>query len=100
MAAYAIGLLNIASTEWVKSYIKPTGETIAQYGGRYLARGGATELLEGALKLPSSVVVLEFPIMDQARAWYHGPEYAPLKTLRQSGSTLDFILVDGLPAKN
>jgi uncharacterized protein (DUF1330 family) len=54
------------------------------------------ERLEGEGKLPSVIVVLEFPTMAQARAWYNDPEYAPLIKLRQSGSDLDFILVEGL----
>lgn len=54
------------------------------------------ERLEGTGKLPSVVVVLEFPSMEQAKAWYHDPEYAPLITLRHTGADLDFILVEGL----
>jgi uncharacterized protein (DUF1330 family) len=54
------------------------------------------ERLEGEGTLPSTIVVLEFPTMAQAKAWYNDPEYAPLITLRQGGSTLDFILVEGL----
>ena len=54
------------------------------------------ERLEGDGKLPSTIVVLEFPSMEQAKAWYNDPEYAPMIALRQGGSTLDFILVEGL----
>ena len=54
------------------------------------------ERLEGTGPLPGVLVVLEFPSMEHARAWYHDPEYAPLITLRQTGSDLDFILVEGV----
>jgi uncharacterized protein (DUF1330 family) len=54
------------------------------------------ERLEGSGTLPSIIVVLEFPSMAQAKAWYNDPEYAPLITLRQTGSELDFILVEGI----
>ena len=54
------------------------------------------ETLEGGGSLPSAVVVLEFPSMDQARAWYQDPEYGLMVTLRQSGSDLDLVLVEGL----
>jgi uncharacterized protein (DUF1330 family) len=63
---------------------------------QYLVRGGAMERLEGTGPLPGVLVVLEFPSMEHARAWYHDPEYAPLITLRQTGSDLDFILVEGV----
>ena len=46
--------------------------------------------------LPSAIVILEFPSMAQAKAWYNDPAYAPLIKLRQSGSDLDFVLVEGL----
>jgi uncharacterized protein (DUF1330 family) len=99
MAAYAIGLLNMNDTAWLGSYLKPTAETIAKFGGRYLARGGKAEVLEGEFTLPGAVVMLEFPSMEQAKAWYGSSDYAPLKTLRQASSTLQFILVDGLPPR-
>jgi uncharacterized protein (DUF1330 family) len=54
------------------------------------------EQLEGDGPLPSVVVVLEFPSMQHARDWYNDPEYAPLIALRQTGSDLDFILVEGV----
>jgi uncharacterized protein (DUF1330 family) len=43
------------------------------------------------------VVMIEFPSMEDARAWYNEPEYAPLKKLRQTGAKLDLILVESLP---
>ena len=43
--------------------------------------------------MPSAIVVIEFPSMAAAKAWYSDPAYAPLIKLRQSGSDLDFILV-------
>lgn len=98
MPAYAIGLLTVSSTDWVKSYVKPTAETIAKFGGRYLARN-AGELVEGSMRLPDTVVVLEFPSLEQAKAWYGSADYAPLKSLRQAGSKTDFILVDGMKPK-
>jgi len=54
------------------------------------------ERLEGTGQLPSVIVVLEFPSMAQAKAWYNDPAYAPLIKLRQTGSDLDFVLVEGV----
>ena len=54
------------------------------------------ETLEGKAPLPTSYVILEFPSMDQAKAFYHDPAYAPFIALRQSGSDLEMVLVEGL----
>lgn len=96
MAAYAIGRLNMRNPSWVQEYGPKTAALVQKHGGKYLVRGGAMERLEGSGALPSVMVVLEFPSMEQAKAWYNDPEYAPLIVLRQSGSDLDFVLVEGL----
>jgi uncharacterized protein (DUF1330 family) len=69
---------------------------VKKHGGRYVVAGGKMERLEGHGDLPSAITVLEFPSMAQAKAWYHDPAYAPMIKLRQTGSDLDFVLVEGL----
>jgi uncharacterized protein (DUF1330 family) len=96
MAAYAIGRLDMRNPSWVQEYGPKTAALVAKYGGKYLVRSQTVERLEGTGKLPSVVVVLEFPSMEQARAWYNDPDYAPLIKLRQTGSDLDFVLVEGV----
>ena|SRR5438876_3571726 len=96
MAAYAIGRLDMRDPSWVQAYGPKTAALVEKYGGKYLVRGGAMERLEGFGTLPSVIVVLEFPSMEQARRWYNDPAYAPLIKLRQTGSDLDFVLVEGL----
>ena len=96
MAAYAIGRLQMRDPAWLQEYGAKTPALVAKHGGKYLVRGGGIERLEGTGTLPSVVVVLEFPSMAQARAWYNDPDYAPLIKLRQTGADLNFILVEGL----
>ena len=96
MAAYAIGRLQMRDASWLAEYGPKTAALVEKHGGTYRVRGGAMERLEGEGDLPSVIVVLEFPSMDQARAWYNDPEYAPLIALRQAGSELDFVLVEGV----
>jgi uncharacterized protein (DUF1330 family) len=69
--------------------------TIAQYGGRYLVRGGAAEQLEGDWQL-NQVVVLEFPSLEQAKRWYYSEEYRDLKALRFKTAKTNGILVEGV----
>ena len=96
MPAYMVGMLDIRDPSWLRDYRAKTEALIRQYGGRYLVRGGAMEVLEGDKPAPSAMVVVEFPSMEQARAWYNDPEYGPLIALRMTGADLDLILVEGL----
>jgi uncharacterized protein (DUF1330 family) len=71
------------------------GSSVAAYGGRYLVRGGATVALEGSWK-PSRLVILEFPSVEQARAWWTSSEYGPAKAIRQGCADTEMLLVEGL----
>lgn len=76
-------------------YAPPTRALVEKHGGRHLVVGGEMQQQEGDGPLPDSMVVLEFPTKEQALAWHNDPDYAPLIALRQSGSDLDFVLVEG-----
>ena len=67
---------------------------VQKHGGRFMARGGNVEALEGGW-VPKRIVVLEFPSMDAVRKWYRSPEYAPLIKLRQKASRGRLIAVEG-----
>jgi uncharacterized protein (DUF1330 family) len=70
--------------------------TIGMYGGRYLTRSGETGVLEGDW-VPKRFVVLEFPNLERARAWWSSPEYAEAKALRQAIATTRMVVTEGLP---
>ena len=95
MAAYLIAEVEITDPKAYEEYRKIVPGTIAQYGGRYLVRGGSVESKEGGWT-PSRVVVLEFASMDQARKWYHSPEYAPALAIRTRAGKSKVILVEGI----
>ncbi len=95
MACYFIGRLTMKDPSWIDEYVPGTQALVEKHGGRYLVSGGAMELCEGDLSLPDSTVVLEFPNKDAAMAWYKDPDYQPLIALRQSGSNLDLLFVEG-----
>jgi len=96
MAAYVIGRLQVRDASWLEKYRATVPSIVARHGGVYRARGGKMETLEGNAPLPSSFVILEFPTMDEARGFYRDPEYQPFIKLRQTGSDLDMVLVEGL----
>ena len=68
---------------------------MAAFGGRYVARAGRTEVLEGDWD-PKRFVILEFPRFDDAKAWWASEEYADAKALRRATATSRMILVEGV----
>ena len=95
MAAYVIAHVRVEDPELYEDYRSQVLATIEAHGGRFLVRGGKAELLEGT-RDPARVVVLEFPSYEKAKTWYESDEYGPLIEIRQSASTGDLILVDGV----
>lgn len=95
MKAYVIYLGDILDVARYELYKENVAPNIAAAGGKYLVRGGETELLEG--QLPASrTVILEFPSRQAALAWYHGEEYAHIKKLRDGAAQASIYVVDGL----
>ena len=94
MPAYLIADITIQKPDVFAEYRKLVPATVEKFGGRFLTRGGAHEVLEGDYR-PSRVVLIEFPDMAAAKAWYDSSDYKPLITLRQSASTGPLILVEG-----
>jgi len=97
MAAFLISDVAVRDAEALQTYRTRAAASLAQYGGRYLVRGGASEPLEGTWE-PRAIIVVEFPSIKQARAWYHSPEYASALEVRDDALSRDLILVDGISA--
>lgn len=94
MSAYVIAEVNVTDPKLYDEYRKLVPATVEKYGGRFAVRGGAVEAKEGGW-MPARIVVLEFPSMEKARAWYHSPEYAPALALRHKAANAKLILVEG-----
>jgi uncharacterized protein (DUF1330 family) len=95
MAAYMVVDLTVNDPEGFAQYREMVPPTIAAYGGRYLARGGAITPMEGGWD-PKRITVLEFPSVEQAKAWWDSPEYAEAKALRMRTAETRMIIVEGL----
>jgi uncharacterized protein (DUF1330 family) len=93
MAAYVVAEVEVTDPALYERYKPIAEETVRQYGGRFLVRGGAAEALEGAP--PKRIVVLEFPSLDAARSWYRSAEYAPGLEMRLQGARSRLVLVEG-----
>ena len=96
MVAYVINDMEVTDPQLLDEYKKLSPATVVQYGGRFLARGGQMETLEGT-RSPKRLVILEFPSIAQAKAWVNSPEYAPARRVRQKASRSNIIVVDGVP---
>lgn len=96
MPAYAVGRIRTKDWSWLEEYGPVVSALIEKYGGRYLVRGGAVDRLEGEEELADAHVILEFSSMEQARAWYDDPEYAPMIELRQAHADIEFVILEGL----
>jgi len=94
MAAYFIADYEATNPAAMEPYRAAVPATISQYGGRYLTRGGATELLEGGPE-PKRIVILEFADTAAAKRWYNSPEYQKILPIRLANSTGRVFIVEG-----
>lgn len=96
MTAYAVAV--IRETRFgpeIKEYLQRIDATLAPYSGRYRVHGGPYEPLEGTWS--SDLVIIEFPSMEQAKAWYDSDAYAAIRPLRTAHTEGDVLLVQGVP---
>ena len=96
MAAYVINDMEVTDAVTFDEYRKLSPATVTLYGGRFLARGGATLTFEGSWS-PKRLVILEFPSVERAQAWLESPEYAPARKLRQMSTRSNLIITEGIP---
>ncbi|MDE2516076.1 MAG: DUF1330 domain-containing protein [Rhodospirillales bacterium] len=94
---YVFAAVDVTDQAIYDAYRAQVLPTITAYGGRFLVRGGAPDKREGGLAVPRAVI-LEFPSVEQAKSWYDGPEYAPLKALRMRGATAELVILTGIEA--
>ena len=95
MSAYVIVDIDVTDPEGYKEYAKLAPATVTLYGGRYLARGGSNETLEGDWHA-KRLVILEFENVDKAKAWVHSSEYAPARELRHQYAKSNMVVVEGV----
>ena len=95
MPAYVIANIDVKDPVRYQDYIKMSPISIAKFGGRFVARGGKTDVLEGNW-VPKRLVLLEFPSAERAREWWASDDYAPAKALRQATSYGELFIVEGL----
>jgi uncharacterized protein (DUF1330 family) len=92
---YLVGNVSVEDAEGFAEYSKHVPEMIERYGGRYRARGGTVEVLEGSWA-PKRLVLIEWDTLEQAKLWYESEEYQALADIRRRCAETDLVLVEGL----
>ncbi len=95
MAAYVVFDVKVQDAAGYEVYRQAGSPSVPQYGGKYLVRGSRVEVLEGTWR-PSRVVVIEFESFDQAKRWYHSPEYQEALQGRLRTAVSKVLVVEGI----
>jgi len=95
MSAYVIVEIDVTDPIGYEEYKRQAGATVAQHGGKYIVRGGKTEVLEGDWN-PKRIVILQFESMQRAKEWLNCEEYREPRKMRHRTAKTNMILVEGL----
>ena len=95
MTAYVVLEIIVNNSKGYEEYKRLAPPTLAIYGGKYIARGGRAENLEGDWQ-PNRIVILEFESVDKAKQWLDSEEYQEAKALRHKYATSNMIVVEGV----
>jgi uncharacterized protein (DUF1330 family) len=94
MSVYMIADIKVTDASWLPDYAASVHDLVHHHGGRYLARSGNVETLEGAPLDTTLIAILEFPSAQAVKAFAADPRYAPYAAARQHGSESRFQLID------
>jgi uncharacterized protein (DUF1330 family) len=95
MSAYVIVQVDVKDPTRYEDYKKLVPPSLEKFGGRFLVRGGKTHTLEGGWA-PKRFVIVEFPSVDRAQAWWDSPEYRAARDLRWATAESQMIIAEGI----
>ena len=95
MTAYVIIDINITDRVRYEEYKTLAAPTVELYGGKYIARGGTTEILEGSWA-PGRLVILEFESVEQAKKWLDSTEYHEPRRIRHETAVSNMVVIEGV----
>jgi|ERR1700692_3128842 uncharacterized protein (DUF1330 family) len=94
MTVYMIADIKVTDDKWIPAYAAKVHDIVHKHGGKYLARSGNVETLEGKPLDTTLIALLEFPSAAAVKAFLGDPQYAPFKAARQKGTDSRFQLID------
>ncbi len=95
MTAYVIVDINVSDPVRYEEYKTLAAPTVELYGGKYIARGGKTEILEGSWA-PGRLVILEFDTVEQAKEWLNSIEYKEPRRIRHETAVSNMVVIEGV----
>ncbi|QXG35671.1 DUF1330 domain-containing protein [Pseudomonas viridiflava] len=95
MKAYWIAHVDVTDPQQYSEYTQRAPAAFALFGGKFIARGGRSEALEGRAT-PQRTVVIEFESYEQAVACYRSPEYQEAMSHRKGASKAEIVIVEGM----
>ena len=94
MPAYVIVEIEVTDPVRYEDYKRQAAATVHKYGGKYIVRGGTTEVLEGNWK-PKRIVILQFDSIERAKAWLNSEEYREPRKLRHATAKTNMLVIEG-----
>ena len=95
MTAYVIVDIEVLDPVGYEEYKKLAPAAVELYGGKYVARGGKTETLEGDWA-PKRLVILQFESSEQAKKWWNSDEYREARAMRQKTTNSQMVVIEGV----
>jgi uncharacterized protein (DUF1330 family) len=95
MPALIIADIEVIDPVRYEDYKRLASAAIAAHGGRYVVRGGKSEVLDGDWT-PRRMVIVEFDTFEKAKAWRESPEYAEAKKVREQCARARMVVVESL----
>jgi uncharacterized protein (DUF1330 family) len=94
MPAYIFVNVIIHDPEKFRSYGIANAALVAKLGGKYLVLGSEGVALEGTA-LIGKKVISEWPSREAALTYWHSPEYAEIRKLREGICEATVTMLDG-----
>ena len=93
---YVVAEVKTSDPEAMAHYRELSAAAVQHYGGRFIVRGGAAEILEGKWTPPQRIVIVEFDSVEQARHFYDSPEYRLAREARKEIAEMNMLLISGV----
>src|SRR4051794_1387601 len=95
MKYYGYAEIEVTDPAWISEYVQKVTEIIERRGGRYLARTGQVEAIEGEPAARTTVVLVEWPSKEAADEFYESEEYRPYREQRKAGAKNRLLMIAG-----
>ena len=95
MTAYIVARVDVDDPTLLKDYMAASPPIIAKYRGKFIARGGPAVTFEGPAE-SRRIVIIEFPNLSDAEAFYNSPDYSEARKLREGVAIAEFIAIESI----